>query len=325
MILYFIIFITFRLVTAKNSMVCMLLFVTMCLIGQLYDSFLQNERLNRVFTGIQKYFLDYTFIIAYALFKLLVAMKEYIRRLLPEYPFLWSYMIRLDTAEKTADMPFTLFGRHISESGSQDNYFVVDSFMARTPAMSGMVIFLVYMLIFTYFMIRARRLKARAVYIAFMVMALYAITDPSFVEPELNFLIVLPFACWDVYLTGGCKADYDKCRGVRSMKREWIRYSICAIAVLLLSLPGSHFIKTFREDLYQGKIDKAGVPELLYRTHVQDRDWMGWAKNGGAAGTAGYARRLEGIQIVIVNKGASAPGAGYGGINQNDGRAYIWR
>ena len=35
---------------------------------------------------------------------------------------------------------------------------------------------------------------------------------------------------------------------------------------------------------------------------------MGWAKNGELAGTAGYSKRLEGIEIKLVSKGAAAPG-----------------
>lgn len=200
-ILYLITAITFYLVTAKNSMICTVLFITLCLAGQLYDRFIHNEKISRVFTGIQKYFLDYSFIIAYGLFRLLVGMKDKLGELVPKYPFLGNFVLRLDTAQRTADMPFSLFGRHIAESGNEKNYFVVDSFMARSPAMDGLIVFVILMLVFTYFMIRARRLKAHPVYFAFMVMALYAITDPSFTGPDLNFLIALPFACWDVYMS----------------------------------------------------------------------------------------------------------------------------
>ena len=35
--------------------------------------------------------------------------------------------------------------------------------------------------------------------------------------------------------------------------------------------------------------------------------WMGWAKNGESAGTAGYSYRLEGIHIMIVPKGTNPP------------------
>ena len=49
--------------------------------------------------------------------------------------------------------------------------------------------------------------------------------------------------------------------------------------------------------------------DVYYRVHAQTFGWMGWAKNGGYAGTAGYAKRLEGIEIRLVVKGAAAPGS----------------
>ena len=49
--------------------------------------------------------------------------------------------------------------------------------------------------------------------------------------------------------------------------------------------------------------------DLYYRVHAQNFGWLGWAKNGESAGTAGYSYRLEGIQIVLVPKGGNAPGS----------------
>ncbi len=54
--------------------------------------------------------------------------------------------------------------------------------------------------------------------------------------------------------------------------------------------------------------------DIYYRVHAQNYGWLGWAKNGEAAGTAGKSYRLEGIQIVIVEKGGSAPVTNYNGI-----------
>lgn len=50
-------------------------------------------------------------------------------------------------------------------------------------------------------------------------------------------------------------------------------------------------------------------PSISYQTHVQDYGWLDWAKNGESAGTEGYSKRLEGIQIVLVKKGENAPGS----------------
>ena len=43
--------------------------------------------------------------------------------------------------------------------------------------------------------------------------------------------------------------------------------------------------------------------------HAQTYGWLGWAKNGEKAGTEGLAKRLEAIQIVLVEKGGAAPGS----------------
>ena len=48
--------------------------------------------------------------------------------------------------------------------------------------------------------------------------------------------------------------------------------------------------------------------DIYYRVHAQTYGWLGWAKNGEIAGTTGLAKRLECIQIVLVKKGAAAPG-----------------
>ena len=49
--------------------------------------------------------------------------------------------------------------------------------------------------------------------------------------------------------------------------------------------------------------------DIYYRAHVQGYGWLGWAKNGEKAGTEGLAKRLEAVQIVLVEKGGAAPGS----------------
>ncbi|ACZ31573.1 N-acetylmuramoyl-L-alanine amidase family 2 [Xylanimonas cellulosilytica DSM 15894] len=49
--------------------------------------------------------------------------------------------------------------------------------------------------------------------------------------------------------------------------------------------------------------------DVWYRAHVQDVGWMGWTRGGGSAGTQGYGRRAEAIQVLVVPKGAPAPGS----------------
>jgi len=49
--------------------------------------------------------------------------------------------------------------------------------------------------------------------------------------------------------------------------------------------------------------------DIYYRVHSQNYGWLGWAKNGESAGTAGHSYRLEAIEIVLVEKGGEAPGS----------------
>ena len=49
--------------------------------------------------------------------------------------------------------------------------------------------------------------------------------------------------------------------------------------------------------------------DIYYRVHSQTYGWLGWAKNGESAGTEGLAKRLEAIEIRLVEKGGAAPGS----------------
>ena len=55
--------------------------------------------------------------------------------------------------------------------------------------------------------------------------------------------------------------------------------------------------------------ENADEYDVYYRTHVQNFGWTGWARDGESCGSAGYAYRLEGIEILIVPAGAPAPGS----------------
>lgn len=196
--LYLVIIAVFHLVEAKNATVCMFLFVTMCVIGQICDLTGITKKASFFFKGVQKYFLDYSFILALIVFFAAVKNRESIRSMESDYPWLHSFMIRLDTNAKLLADQFSLFGRSIAENGDfqSSKYFVVDSFYARALVMNGIIFFIVIMALFTFYMISARRTGNRTVYFALMIMALFAITDPGITDISLNFLAVLPLATW---------------------------------------------------------------------------------------------------------------------------------
>lgn len=48
--------------------------------------------------------------------------------------------------------------------------------------------------------------------------------------------------------------------------------------------------------------------DVWYRVHASQYGWLGWTSNGSVAGTTGLGLPLEAIQVVLVDKGAGAPG-----------------
>lgn len=48
--------------------------------------------------------------------------------------------------------------------------------------------------------------------------------------------------------------------------------------------------------------------DIYYRAHIQSYGWLDWAKNGGSAGSEGLSKRMEAIEIRLVEKGGEAPG-----------------
>ena len=48
--------------------------------------------------------------------------------------------------------------------------------------------------------------------------------------------------------------------------------------------------------------------DIYYRVHAQDYGWLDWAKNGEEAGTSGLSKRLEAIEIILIQKSGQAPG-----------------
>lgn len=45
--------------------------------------------------------------------------------------------------------------------------------------------------------------------------------------------------------------------------------------------------------------------DIYYRVHSANVGWLGWAKNGEKAGTAGFAYGVEAVQIKLVKKGTT--------------------
>lgn len=78
-----------------------------------------------------------------------------------------------------------------------------------------------------------------------------------------------------------------------------------------------------------GTAMKVAGYELYYRVHVQDVGWMGWACDdaqtgeGPWSGTAGLAKRLEAVQILLVAPGETAPDTAYNGVQSATSHSFI--
>lgn len=49
--------------------------------------------------------------------------------------------------------------------------------------------------------------------------------------------------------------------------------------------------------------------DIYYRVHASEFGWLGWAKNGEPAGSQRYARHVEALEVLLVDKGGQAPGS----------------
>lgn len=59
----------------------------------------------------------------------------------------------------------------------------------------------------------------------------------------------------------------------------------------------------------QLKGNVANQYDVYYRVHSAEVGWLGWAKNGESAGTRGYGYDAQALEVVVVAKGAAAPGS----------------
>lgn len=75
---------------------------------------------------------------------------------------------------------------------------------------------------------------------------------------------------------------------------------------------------------YAPIVANSDIPNLSYRTHVQNVGWQSWKTNGGFSGTSGRSLRLEGINIKMTNKDYTG-GIRYKTHIQNIGWEKNWR
>ena len=73
--------------------------------------------------------------------------------------------------------------------------------------------------------------------------------------------------------------------------------------------------------------DLAERYDVWYRVHSAEFGWLGWAKDGESAGSQGYGRAAQAVQVELVEKGAAAPGPTDGAFREKgmsvDYRAHV--
>jgi uncharacterized protein YjdB len=72
--------------------------------------------------------------------------------------------------------------------------------------------------------------------------------------------------------------------------------------------------RTNRTSAYRMRLtgEMANRYDIYYRVHVAGTGWLGWAKNGAAAGTRSYGYRNTAVQVVLVKKGERPLMSAYG-------------
>lgn len=184
----------------RNANICMILFVLMLISYDLFCHIRSERGDNKIVFALQKYCFDYSFLWAFGIFTACVFLRDYIRLLQTKFPWLMTLVIRFeDTAEIWRAFPLTLLGNNIRENGSKNaTVMVFDPLFSRTLLFDGLIVLVVMMIVSTYFMVKARKMRYEVMYLAFMVMALFSISDPVAWGISMNFLIVLPFTEWDI-------------------------------------------------------------------------------------------------------------------------------
>lgn len=63
--------------------------------------------------------------------------------------------------------------------------------------------------------------------------------------------------------------------------------------------------------------------DIYYRSYVQTFGWMGWSKNDQPNGSQGYSKRIQAIQIILVDHNGKAPGnTNNAFLSNNNGVSY---
>ena len=66
--------------------------------------------------------------------------------------------------------------------------------------------------------------------------------------------------------------------------------------------------------------EAADAYDVWYRVHSADFGWLGWAKNGEEAGSEGFGRAAQAVEVRLLPKGSAAPGDASGAFINRAGQ-----
>lgn len=112
-----------------------------------------------------------------------------------------------------------------------------------------------------------------------------------------------------IKLTGKMADKYDVYYRVHSQTYGWLDWAkngeMAGTSDFAKRMEAIEIRLVEKDGKAPGATDTPCVQSLVkYRTHVQSYDWQGWRMEGVTAGTTGAAKRLESIQIELMNQGA---------------------
>lgn len=110
-----------------------------------------------------------------------------------------------------------------------------------------------------------------------------------------------------IELTGEMAEHYDIFYRVHAQTFGWMGWAKngaqAGTAGYAKRLEGIEIVLVEKDGAAPGSTENAFKhPYIQYQTHVQTYGWQGWKYDGAMSGTSGQAKRLEGIEIQLLNQ-----------------------
>ena len=191
----------YKLTDASTGFICMILFLIMCLLIQLFQLRSLHSLIKNIPAGIRRigHIFDYSFPLA-AIFSLLIVWYDKAIGVPETIKGFSSLYARITLSETGfATYPITLFGQQILETGNGRipdpslPYFFLDNSYIKILLNYGIIFLFVVLVIMTILLKKARKNCHPVFYAALLIAALDCIIEHHLTEFHYNIFILLPF------------------------------------------------------------------------------------------------------------------------------------